>query len=198
MASLQATIVDKAVKTIAKDTVKRHVHAKVSNSSGDTQNSAKDAAAKFAGALFDIAWDAAKNGNVSRETLVKAVVQESVVLAGLSSNQKAQCFGALLDAGYYGTELSAGFALVVSEEFVSAGVATPLVMAQAAMLTKTSLDLVNASIKANQLCGPVAVEGYYAIKAEWGTLGQRGEAAFNQVARELTYGISSLYGVGGM
>lgn len=190
MPSVQNIIVEKAVKAAFKQSAKSSVRGTMRLLDRGTTSATRDSAAKFTGAVFDIGWDAIKNGNVSRGTLVRAILQESVALAGLSENEKTQCLGALLDVGYYSAELTAGIAFVTGEEFATAGLATPVVIAQSALMAKSTYDLVNASIKANQLCGPLAVRGYKSLTSEWGALVVRGEAAFKEAARDLDMNVT--------
>lgn len=167
MTDLSTTIIGSGIKTglkeIAKAKAKDDVNRTLLNSDGKVAN----AMATLLNTAIDGVYDMAVKGGVSSPTLLIAVVKNSAAMAGLSSSQKLECASALLALGGEGLSFSGQLGVAAGAELATAGLATPVVAVQAGLLVKTGLDVVNSAIKANQQCGPLVVEGYSSLQADW-------------------------------
>jgi hypothetical protein len=178
MADVGAQISGNAVKTAIKELAKEKAAREIDRLMPNDDGKAKKLATTLVSTAIDGLSDMSAKGGVESKTLYIAAFRGvAATLPVLSDDQKAACVGALLALAADGRAAGGHLALVAGEEFATGGLATPIVAMQAALLVKSAVDVVNATVKAHQQCGPLAVDRYESIKTDWSQFAGGLEAA---------------------
>jgi hypothetical protein len=180
MTSLAVAIVGGGLKTGLKETAKAKARSQIKSAFPDNKGKVAKVAETLVGIAIDGVYDATLKGDVTASTLMVSVVKGSAAMIGLSNDEKLECASALMALAGDGMSFGGQVGVVTAEEFATAGLATPVVAVQAGLLAKTGLDVVNSAIKANQQCGPLAIQGYSSLETSW-----------SEFARSLEFSISN-------
>jgi hypothetical protein len=188
MTSVSFAIVGSGIKTGLKETAKAKAKGQIMSALPADKGKLADAAATLVSSAIDGVYDMALKGDVKGSTLAIALLKNSAAIAGLSNDEKLECASALLALAGDGMSFGAQVGVVTAAEFATAGLATPVVVIQAGLLAKTGFDVVNSSIKANQQCGPLAMQGYSYLEANWSELSL--EVNWSELVRSLEVSVT--------
>ena len=97
-----------------------------------------------------------QGGNLTPAAAGALIVGRAAGFAGLSDNEKVQCFGALVSLATSGAQMAGVLGASAAAEIGSAGAATPAVAAiSTPMLIATSAAFALSASAAHQQCGPL-------------------------------------------
>jgi hypothetical protein len=163
-------IAGKAGKTVLKEAVKHQTRTTVIALVPRTSPKVADATANLVGVGFDVIYELSVSPEIKTGTAVQLGTKVVAAVAGLSDDEKMQCFGALLVLGGEAYELSKWGSATAAIELGSGGLATPAALLTLAMAARSAANTASALVKVNQQCGPVVARGYSQLKGEWGRL----------------------------
>lgn len=165
MGSLSTDIAGSFGKTLLKEAAKDKARSDINRAIPDGKG-AKLAEAMVS-TVIDGLYETTVKGGISPATLQVTVLKAGAAVAGVSENDKLKCASALLELGANGLVLSKQVGIAAGAEFATGGLATPIIVMQAALMAKAAYDVTNSIIKANQQCGPLVVQGYSSLEADW-------------------------------